>query len=98
MMSLKTTFAVYPKEPTEFFKSHTSELCNLMKRIELTSGISAHIIFFYRLNFYRLNLIPWQLAAGSWQTTKHQQQLATTKHHLFSHRRSATVSLEFYPL
>ena len=73
-----------------------------MKRIELTSGISAHIIFFYRLNFYRLNfyrlnLIPW-LAAGSWQTTKHQQQLATTKHHLFSHRRSATVSLEFYPL
>ena len=35
-----------------------------MKRIELTSGISAHIIFFYRLNFYRLNLIPWQLAAG----------------------------------
>ena len=64
MMSLKTTFAVYPKEPTEFFKSHTSELCNLMKRIELTSGISAHIIFFYRLNFYRLNLIPWQLAAG----------------------------------
>ena len=66
-----------------------------MKRIELTSGISAHIIFFLWSKLLSSKLNP--LAAGSWQTTKHQQQLATTKH-LFSHRRSATVSLEFYPL
>ena len=67
-----------------------------MKRIELTSGISAHIIFFLSSKLLSSKLNP--LAAGSWQKTKHQQQLATTKHNLFSHRRSATVSLEFYPL